>query len=156
VVLVPTGVLVVRSRLPPRGLAEFHEEAQFQRDFEQLVDKAIEAIHRYRDSCVTLPDAYKDALEEHGKLEPGGWPDVHLGLLAGLNGEAEQARDRLSFVASQESRTEADAAQSAFCEKAMDRLYNVGALRTWIEECIATCRALRGLPPLEGPTLPAR
>lgn len=134
--------------------ADFHDEAQFQRDFGRLVDKAIEAIHRYRNSCATLADAYKNALEEHGQLRPGGRPDVHLGLLAGLNGEAEQARGRLSFVAAQESRTEADAAQRAFCEKAMDRLDNVSALRSWVEENVAACRQLRGLPSLDGPALP--
>lgn len=136
--------------------AEFHGEAQFQKDLEYLADQAVEAVHRYRDPYASLRDAYRNVRIHQAGLRPGGWPDLHLGLLAGLNGEAERARSLLRQVPEQEIRYEWQAAQRAFCEKAIDRVADVGALRTWIEENIATCRQLRGLPSLQGPLLPAQ
>jgi hypothetical protein len=138
------------------GTAEFHEEEQFQRDFERLADEAIEAVRRYRSSFASLQDAWtitSTLCEQNASV---GWPNVHLGLLAALNGDAEHARERLHFVVADEIRTEWQAAQRAFCEKALDRIGDAGALRSWIEENIAACRQLRGLPTLEGPALPDR
>jgi hypothetical protein len=138
------------------GDAEFQDETQFQRDFERLADQAVETIHRYRDPYASLGDAYQNVDISQAGLRPGGWPDLHLALLAGLNGEAERARRLLRQVPEQESRYEWQAARRAFCEKAIDRVADVGALRTWIEENIAACRQLRGLPSLQGPLLPAQ
>lgn len=135
--------------------AEFHEEAQFRRDFGMLVDEAIDAIHRYRDSCATCHAAYEFTSVMHEQCGAVAWPGVHLGLLAGLKGDAEEAREHLRSVTAQASGTERQAAQIAFCEKALHRVEDAGALRSWLEENIAACRQLRGLPPLEGSALPA-
>ena len=140
-----------------RSRAEFHDETQFQHDFEVLADEAIEAVRDLRASTNTLESAYESALELDKEAPgPGGWPDVHLGLLAALTGKPEQANKLLRYVASQETRTESDMRQKAFLEKAISLLGSVDELRNWVENNIAECRSLLRLPPLEPPVLPAR
>jgi len=138
------------------GTAEFHEEGQFQRDFERLADEAIEAVRRYRRSFASLQDAWMSTSTLYEQNASVVWPDVHLGLLAGLSAHTGQARKFLHAVVAEEGETEWQAARRAYCEKAMDRIDDVTALRAWLEECIAACRAMRGLPALEGPALPER
>jgi hypothetical protein len=147
--------------------ADFHSEDQFRRAIELLVDQAVDAIEVYRSCYGTLHAAYEtqsridasltapDEILE-GRPRPGSWPELNLGILAGLNGEAEEARKLLRRVVDEEIGYEWQAAQRAYCEKAIDRIDDVVALRAWIEACIAACREMRGLPPLEGPALPDR
>jgi hypothetical protein len=140
-----------------RSWAEFHNEAQFQHDFEILADEAIAAIRDLRASSDTLQDAFQSALElVNENPGPGGWPEVHLGLLAALTGQPEQANTLLRYMADQESRGKSGVRQKAFCNKALSLLGSVDEFRNWVENNIAECRSLLRLPPLEAPVLPAR
>ncbi|WP_299392896.1 hypothetical protein [Pelagibius sp.] len=139
------------------GWAEFDgDEAQFQRDFEVLADAATEAVNYYRARTGTLREAYEGLLENHKQFtRPGGWPDVHLGMLAALNGQCDQAEKLLSYVANEEGETKAYMSLKRFCNQAIAHLGNPESLRTWVEGNIAECRSLRRLPPLDPPTLPS-
>lgn len=130
-------------------VVEFNgDEAQFQKDCEALVDQAIDAIDGFRLRAATLEDAYRSALEQQEQItRPGGWPYVHLGLLAGLNCQPDQAADSLRYVANQACRTEADRDLKEFCDQAISRLERIADLRDWVESNIVECRSLRGLPP---------
>ncbi len=147
--------------------AVYQDESQFLKDFEILVDRAINALKEYRSRFTTLRDAYEavskhreEALEhflDFGRApKVACWPELYLGILAGLSGETQRARELLGAVAAEECQYEWEAARRAYCEKAIDRLNDLGALREWVEENIAAYRRLRKLRPLEGPALPVR
>lgn len=138
-----------------RSYVEFENEVQFQRDFEVLANEAVNAVQAFRTSFSSLRGACEILLEDDkDKPRPGGWPDVHTGLLAGLNGHAEQAEGLLRYVAEQENQTEWQGEQSVFCDKAISLLGNRGELRSWVEQNIVECRSLMGLPLSEAPNLP--
>lgn len=135
----------------------FHNEAQFQEDFEALVKEVIKEVHNFRAKFGSLKETYEIVLERRKDMRrPGGWPDVHQGLLAALCGHPARADELLGYVARQECEFDWQLKQKAFCKTAVSLLEDVDGLRAWVENNIGKGRSLLGLPVLEPPFLPAR
>ncbi len=140
----------------PRPRVEFHKEAQFEQEFEALADLAVKGICELRESFDSLQQAHKIFSEWHNDPpHPSGWPDVHLGLLSGLNDEFQRAEELLGFVAKAPTDFEWEIERKAFCEQALSCLGSAEDLRAWVEKNITECRRLLRMSPLDAPILPA-
>ena len=151
---------------PHRGgsWVDFRDEDQFRQEFEVLADKAVELAREHRDVFGTLQSSYERLQRLHEDLietgvwreapRPGGWPDLHLGLLASLTGHTNRAEELLRSVVDVKSRVAWQERLNAFCEKGLGLLGNRDQFRDWVEANTAECRALLNLPALEAPVLP--
>lgn len=92
---------------------------------------------------------------EERRKRPGQWHDLHLGVLAGLNGRVEEARSLASHARIPAPRHEFDVERNRYIEALIEVIDDPAALRAWLEEKIAECRALLKLEAVDPPVLHA-
>jgi hypothetical protein len=92
---------------------------------------------------------------EERRKRPGQWRDLHLWVLAGLVGKVDEGKSLASHAKVPAPRQEFDRERNRYIEALLEVIEDPEALRAWLEEKIAECRALLKLEACKPPVLPA-